>query len=75
MVENGAVAELTDSAVAPVTREHVHVWDDEDAVYIDSEGWARRQMTFIEDDGSEHRLVAPSDEQSTKVEAFVDAIA
>ena len=72
--ENGAVASLADSAVCPVTREHVHVWDDAGAVYLDGEDWGRRRLTLVDADGSEAEPDLAYDETPTKVEAFVESI-
>jgi len=72
--ENGAVASLADSAVAPVTREHIHVWDDEGAVYIDGEDWGRRYLTLIEDDGTERQPDLGYENAPTKFAAFAESI-
>jgi predicted dehydrogenase len=72
--ENGAVASLADSAVAPVTREHIHVWDDEGAVYIDGEDWGRRYLTVIDEEGDERQPDLGYDDAPTKFAAFADAV-
>lgn len=72
--DNGAVASLADSAVTPATREHVHIWDDDGAVYLDGENWGRRRLTLLDEDGAETEPDLAYDEAPTKVAAFVDAI-
>ncbi|ESP87018.1 Gfo/Idh/MocA family protein [Candidatus Halobonum tyrrellensis] len=72
--ENGTVASLADSAVCPVTREHIHVWDDAGAVYLDGKDWERRTLTLVDADGSESTPDLAYDEAPTKVEAFVESV-
>lgn len=71
---NGAVASLADSAVTPATREHIHVWDDDGAVYLDGKNWERRQLTVLDEDGTESEPDLDYGEMPTKVEAFVEAV-
>lgn len=72
--DNGAIASLADSAITPATREHVHVWDDDGAVYIDGENWERRRLTLLDENGAETEPDLDYDETPTKVAAFLDAI-
>ena len=73
--ENGATATFSDSAVAPVTREHIHIWDDEGAVYLEGKGWGERELTVIDDDGSERSPEFGTEDAQSKFGAFADAIA
>ncbi|MFB6227359.1 MAG: Gfo/Idh/MocA family protein [Halobacteriales archaeon] len=70
---NGAVGTFADSAVAPVTREHIHVWDDDGAVYLDGEGWGRRALTVIDATGGERQPDLPYDESPTKFGVFAES--
>jgi len=72
--KNGAVASFADSAISPVTREHIHVWDDSGAVYLDGKGWDQRRLTVVDDDGSETKPDLPYDDAQTKFDAFVESI-
>jgi predicted dehydrogenase len=72
--DNGAVATFADSAVASATREHIHVWDDEGAVYLEGEGWGQRELSLVESDGSERVPDLAYDDAPTKFAAFADAI-
>ena len=71
---NGAVGSFADSAVAPVTREHVHVWDDAGAAYIDGEDWGQRRLTVIDGDGTEREPDLAYDEAPSKFAAFAEAV-
>ena len=72
--ENGAVASLGDSATAPATREHVHVWDDDGAVYLEGRDWGRRELTVLDADGEDVTPPVDYDATPTKFEAFVEAV-
>jgi predicted dehydrogenase len=71
---DGAVASIGVSGDAPRTREHLHVWGDDGAVYVDGENWDRRELTFIDDDGA---VTEPSTDEwdwESKPAAFLDCI-
>lgn len=72
--ENGALASLSDSATTPATREHIHVWDDDGAVYLDGTDWDPRRLTLCGADGTETEPDLDYDGMETKVAALVDAI-
>ncbi|WP_123537666.1 Gfo/Idh/MocA family protein [Halosimplex salinum] len=72
--ENGAVASFADSAVAPATREHIHVWDDEGAMYLEGVDWGQRHLTVVDADGSERTPELAYDEAPSKFAAFAEAI-
>jgi len=71
--EKGATATLADTATVPATREHIHLWDDDGAVYLDGEGWGRRSLTVLDETG-EADTPEVTVEPQTKVEAFVEAV-
>jgi len=73
--ENGASATFSDSAVAPATREHIHIWDDDGAVYLEGKGWGDRALTIVESDGSERTPEFDPEDTRSKFGAFADAIA
>lgn len=70
--ENGTTATFADTAVVPRTREHIHVWDDEGAVYFEGREWDERTHRTIDVDGTEHDPY-PTGRRS-KAEAFVEAV-
>ena len=72
--ENGAVASFADSAVASATREHIHIWDDEGAVYLEGVDWGQRELTLVEADGSERVPDLAYDDAPSKFAAFAEAI-
>lgn len=72
--ENGAVASFADSAVASATREHIHVWDDEGAVYLEGVDWDRRELTLVGADGDERVPDLNYDDAPSKFAAFHEAI-
>ena len=71
--DNGAIASLGDSAIVPSTREHLHVWDDGGAVYLEGTGWKKRGLTVIDTEGIASTPELP-EKIPTRMEAFVDAI-
>lgn len=68
----GPVASISVSGNTPETREHIHVWGDEGAVYIDGEGFGPRSVETID-----LPPLDPADrpgEARSKGEAFVESI-
>lgn len=72
--ENGATASIGDTATAPATREHIHVWDDEGAVYLEGVNWGRRELTVYDADNEDVTPDVDYDATPSKVDAFVEAI-
>jgi predicted dehydrogenase len=72
--ENGAVANVSDTGLVSRTREHVHIWDDEDAVYLEGQEWDDRTGYVIDDQGTEHRPYQGYDRRLSKGTAFLEAI-
>ncbi|WP_224450359.1 Gfo/Idh/MocA family protein [Haloprofundus salilacus] len=70
--ENGAVANIADTGVVPRTREHIHIWDDEGAVYFEGREWDERTSYTIDTDGTEH--VPYPKGRGSKAGAFVESI-
>lgn len=72
--DNGAIACLGDSAMTPATREHIHVWDDDGAVYLEGKEWGRRELTLLDERGTDVTPEVNYDNAQGKFEAFVTAI-
>lgn len=72
--ENGATATLADTATAPATREHIHVWDDAGAVYLEGENWGRRHLTVYDGDNEDVTPAVDYERTPSKVAAFLDAV-
>ena len=71
--EEGAVGTFSISGATPRVREHLHLWDDDGAAYIDGREWGDRTLTLIDADGTERSPYVTEDPIS-KIDAFVDAI-
>jgi hypothetical protein len=57
----------------PRTREHVHGWDGDGALYVDGREWDQRTVTVVDAEGTEHSPHVGGPER-TKAQAFVDAV-
>lgn len=71
---NGAMANVSDTGIVARTREHVHIWDDEGAVYLEGREWDERFARTIDDEGTEHDPYNGYDRRLSKGRAFLDAI-
>lgn len=72
--ENGAVANVSDTGIVACTREHIHIWDDEGAVYLEGREWDERTGYTIDAAGTEHDPYLDYHGRQTKAEAFVEAV-
>ncbi|ESP86981.1 Gfo/Idh/MocA family protein [Candidatus Halobonum tyrrellensis] len=72
--EEGAVANVSDTGVVARTREHVHIWDEEGAVYLEGQEWDDRTGFVIDDEGTEHRPYQGYERRLSKGTAFLDAV-
>ncbi|MFC6717226.1 Gfo/Idh/MocA family protein [Natrialbaceae archaeon GCM10025810] len=72
--ENGATGTFSFNGDAPAVREHVHVWDDEGAVYLEGKEWRSRRVFEIDAESTEHvPYVDPRREQS-RADAFLECV-
>jgi predicted dehydrogenase len=72
--DGGAVANVSDTGIVARTREHVHIWDEEGAVYLEGREWDDRTGFVIDDEGTEHRPYQGYDRRLSKGTAFLEAI-
>jgi predicted dehydrogenase len=72
--ESDTVANIAVSGDAPRVREHIHVWSDDGAVYLDAEEWDPQGITYIEPDGTEVSPLLEEPPYENKVEAFFDVV-
>jgi predicted dehydrogenase len=72
--EEGAVANVSDTGIVARTREHVHIWDEEGAVYLEGREWDDRTGHTIDADGTEHDPYFGYDRRLSKGRAFLDSI-
>lgn len=71
---NGAVANVSSTGVVARTREHVHIWDDEGAVYLEGREWDDRNGYTIDDEGTEHDPHFSYSRRLSKATAFLEAV-
>jgi predicted dehydrogenase len=72
--EEGSLAQLSDSGLTPATKEHVHAWDDEKALYFEGTYWSTPRLTVIDGDGEHTEPDLDYEGAPSKVEAFCTAI-
>ena len=71
---NGATADVSVFSDAPCVREHVHIWDEEGAIYLEGREWEPRTLTEISADSADHTPYIDRDDQQSKADAFLEAI-
>jgi predicted dehydrogenase len=72
--EEDTVASVSVSGDAPRVREHIHIWGDDGAAYIDGIEWKDRELELIDADGEIEDDPEIPEEHQTKAEAFVESI-
>ncbi|MFC7078777.1 Gfo/Idh/MocA family protein [Halorussus caseinilyticus] len=71
---DGAHGTIAVHSDAPCVREHVHVWDEEGAVYLEGRQWEERELERIDADSTTVIPFIDRSKQRNKAEAFVDCI-
>ena len=71
---NGAIANVSDTGIVARTREHVHIWDEEGAVYLEGREWDDRTGYTIDAEGTEHSPHLDYSRRLSKGRAFLDSI-
>ncbi|WP_408958184.1 Gfo/Idh/MocA family protein [Natrinema sp. 74] len=72
--ENGATGTFSFHGDAPSVREHLHLWDDKGAVYLEGTQWGSREVIEIDSDAGEYApYIDPRDEQS-RADAFLESV-
>ncbi|MFC6907233.1 Gfo/Idh/MocA family oxidoreductase [Halalkalicoccus tibetensis] len=72
--DNGALATISDTGIVARTREHIHIWDDDGAVYIEGREWDERTGYTIDAEGTQHDPYLDYQGRQTKAEAFTAAV-
>lgn len=72
--EEGTTASVTCSGETPCMREHIHIWDKEGAVYLDSQDWEANEFMEIDAESGEHRPRLDRGSLPNKAEAFVESV-
>jgi len=70
----GAVASIAVSGDVPRTSEHIRVWGPDGGVRIDGEGWDRRELSILDEDGTTVRPGTDDWVWPSKSRAFVESI-
>lgn len=72
--ENGAHGTIAVHSDAPCVREHIHIWDEEGAVYLEGRQWENREIRRVDADSTTVIPFIDRDQQRNKAEAFLDCI-
>ncbi len=72
--EEGTTASVTCSGETPCMREHIHLWDETGATYLDSKDWEANELVEIDAESGEHRPRLDHGSLPNKAEAFVEAV-
>jgi predicted dehydrogenase len=70
----GAVASIAVSGDTPRTREHLHVWGPDGAVYVEGEDWDPRDLSLIDDDGTVTYPSLDDYDHESKAAAFAECV-
>ncbi len=71
---NGATGTFSFNGDAPAVREHIHLWDDDGAVYLEGKQWRSRTVREIDADSGDYvPYVDPRREQS-RADAFLESV-
>ena len=71
---SGATATVSVHGDAPCVREHVHVWDEEGAVYLDGRQWESRRLRTVDAENTEHEPYIDREALTRRAAAFVEAV-
>ncbi|MFP8955882.1 Gfo/Idh/MocA family protein [Natrialbaceae archaeon A-CW3] len=71
---NGATGSFSFHGEAPAVREHVHIWDDEGAVYLEGKQWRSRRVFEIDSDSGEHHPYIDPRHQPSRAGAFLESV-
>lgn len=72
--EEGSSASISVYSDAPCVREHIHIWDDDGALYLEGREWEPRQLTEIEEDSTTVVPFLDNQHHESKAAAFIDSI-
>jgi predicted dehydrogenase len=72
--EEDATATVSANGDAPATREHIHVWDDEGAVYLEGREWEPRRLKLIDEESTEHVPYVDYRNQHNRAADFLRAL-
>ncbi|WP_458209392.1 Gfo/Idh/MocA family protein [Haladaptatus sp. NG-SE-30] len=72
--EEGSSASISVYSDAPCVREHIHIWDDEGALYLEGRQWEPRQLTEVREDSTTVIPFMNNQRRESKAGAFIDCI-
>ncbi|WP_458190923.1 Gfo/Idh/MocA family protein [Haladaptatus sp. NG-WS-4] len=72
--EEGTTATVVCSGETPCMREHIHMWDEEGAIYLESQDWEPNKLTEIDSTSGEYSPRLDRGDLPNKAEAFVQSI-
>jgi len=72
--ENGATGTVSLNGDAPTVREHLHLWDEEGAIYIEGVQWGSREVHEIRSDASTHTPYVDAHGEQSRADAFVESV-
>ncbi|GAA0238470.1 Gfo/Idh/MocA family protein [Haladaptatus pallidirubidus] len=72
--EEGTTATVVCSGETPCMREHIHMWDEEGAIYLESQDWEPNKLTEIDSASGEYAPRLDRGNLPNKAEAFIQAI-
>lgn len=71
---NGATGTFSFNGDAPAVREHVHVWDDDGAVYLEGTEWGSRRIRRIDADSGEYEPYVEPQSEAARADVFVECL-
>ncbi|WP_407934076.1 Gfo/Idh/MocA family protein [Halocatena halophila] len=72
--KEGGFGTIHDTGMVARTREHIHIWDGDGAVYLEGVEWDERTGYLIDEDGTEHEPYQSYTRDLAKGRAFLNAI-
>ena len=72
--ENGATGTFSFHGDAPSVREHIHLWDEEGAVYLEGRQWGSRTVTQIDSDAGEYDPYIDFRTERNRAETFLESV-
>ncbi|RQG98448.1 Gfo/Idh/MocA family protein [Natrarchaeobius oligotrophus] len=72
--ETGATGTISLHGDAPSVREHVHLWDDDGAIYLGGVQWGPREIFEIDDEATERTPYVDPRREPTRADAFLECV-
>ena len=71
---NGAIGTFSLQGDAPTVREHIHLWDDEGAVYLEGTQWGSREVLEIDRNAGEYAPYIDNRSERSRADAFIESV-